>query len=148
MCCNFSEYFCLYPPQTLLTIGYFRTLSPAQGTAWLSANTTNGSQVKVTPTVLTTPVRTTTIAGKPQTVARPQLTQPMPNIRSSTILSNAITLGPTVSSLYNIRNFYGKVTREEIREIFQCNYTTQVTISLKYLILQLQFAFNSSRFCY
>ncbi|KAL1490491.1 hypothetical protein ABEB36_013176 [Hypothenemus hampei] len=75
-----------------------RTLSPAQGTAWLTTNSSNGSQIKGTPTLLSSPVRGTTVTGKQQTVGRPQLSQSIPTIRSGTLLSNAITIGPTVHS--------------------------------------------------
>ncbi|XP_066157431.1 histone deacetylase complex subunit SAP130 [Euwallacea fornicatus] len=75
-----------------------RTLSPAQGAAWLNTNTTNVSQIKGPTAVISAPIRGTAITGKPQTIARPQLTQPVPTIRSSTLLTNAITIGQTVHS--------------------------------------------------
>lgn len=76
-----------------------RTPSPAQGTAWLTTNSSNGSQIKGAPTVLSSPVRGATVTGKPQTTARtPQTTQAMSTVRPGTLLSNAITIGQTIHS--------------------------------------------------
>uniref|UniRef100_A0AAR5PK97 Histone deacetylase complex subunit SAP130 C-terminal domain-containing protein n=1 Tax=Dendroctonus ponderosae TaxID=77166 RepID=A0AAR5PK97_DENPD len=74
-----------------------RTPSPAQGAAWLT-NSSNGSQIKGAPTVLSSPVRGATVTGKQPVAGRPQFTQQIPAIRSSTLLSNAITIGQTVHS--------------------------------------------------
>lgn len=68
-----------------------RTPSPAQGTAWLTS-TSNGSQIKGAPTVLSSPVRGATVTGKPQIISRTQ-PQSIPTIRSGTILQSAITIG-------------------------------------------------------
>lgn len=78
-----------------------RTPSPAQGTAWLTTNSSNGSQIKGAPTVLSSPVRGATVTGlgtaavKPQLVARTQpITQTVSTIRPTTaILHSAITIG-------------------------------------------------------
>lgn len=74
-----------------------RTPSPAQGTAWLSTNSSNGTQIKTAPTVLSPPIRGTAMTGnKPAMIARSQsLSQSIPSIRptTATILQSAITLG-------------------------------------------------------
>lgn len=81
-----------------------RTPSPAQGTTWLATNSSNGSQIKATPTVLSAPVRGTAvtgIGGKPQIIARCQaVTQTVSTIRpTTTILHSAITIGQGPVSL-------------------------------------------------
>ncbi|KAJ8930195.1 hypothetical protein NQ314_017035 [Rhamnusium bicolor] len=68
-----------------------RTPSPAQGTAWLT-NSSNGSQIKGAPTVLSSPVRGATVTGKPQIIGRTQ-PQSVTSIRPGAILQNAITIG-------------------------------------------------------
>lgn len=68
-----------------------RTPSPAQGTAWLT-NSSNGSQIKGAPTVLSSPVRGATVTGKPQIIGRTQA-QSVSAIRPGTILQSAITIG-------------------------------------------------------
>ncbi|XP_018325748.1 histone deacetylase complex subunit SAP130-A [Agrilus planipennis] len=77
-----------------------RTPSPAQGTAWLTTNSSNGSQIKGAPTVLSSPVRGASVSGvsaigKPQIVARTQaVTQTVSSVRpTATILHSAITIG-------------------------------------------------------
>ena len=76
-----------------------RTPSPAQGTAWLSTNSSNGAQIKSAPTVLSPPIRGTAVTGvgnKPSMIARSQsLAQSISSIRptTATILQSAITLG-------------------------------------------------------
>lgn len=99
------RYFCV----SLWYIDFFlfRTPSPAQGTAWLT-NSANGSQIKGAPTVLSSPVRGATVTGKPQTMGRPQPTQPMPTIRSGTLLSSAISLGQTVCT-FTYLSFVNKI---------------------------------------
>lgn len=84
-----------------------RTPSPAQGTTWLATNSSNGSQIKATPTVLSTPVRGTTvtgISGKPQIIARCQaVTQTVSTIRpTTTILHSAITIGQGPVCYHNL----------------------------------------------
>ncbi|XP_050309445.1 histone deacetylase complex subunit SAP130-A [Anthonomus grandis grandis] len=75
-----------------------RTPSPAQGgTAWQLATSSNNPQLKVASTVLSSPVRATTITGKPQAVGRPLPNQPIQTVKP-TILSNAITIGQTIHS--------------------------------------------------
>lgn len=85
-----------------------RTPSPAQGTAWLTTNSSNGSQIKGAPTVLSSPVRGATVtglgtAGKPQLIARSQpVTQAVSAIRpTAAILHSAITIGQGAQ----VRNF-------------------------------------------
>nr|XP_023019504.1 histone deacetylase complex subunit SAP130-B [Leptinotarsa decemlineata] len=68
-----------------------RTPSPASGTAWLT-NSSTGAQIKGTATVLSSPIRGTTVTGKPQLISRSQ-TQSVPTIRPGTILQNAISIG-------------------------------------------------------
>ncbi|KAL3283559.1 hypothetical protein HHI36_006698 [Cryptolaemus montrouzieri] len=72
-----------------------RTPSPAQGTAWLNTNTSNGSQIKGAPTVLSPPVRGATVTGKPQLINRTQSsTQGVQTLRPATaILHSAIAIG-------------------------------------------------------
>ncbi|XP_031343789.1 histone deacetylase complex subunit SAP130 isoform X2 [Photinus pyralis] len=75
-----------------------RAPSPAQGTAWLTSSS-NGSQIKGAPTVLSPPVRGATVSGtlaKPQLLTRAQpLSQTTSTIRptTATILHSAITIG-------------------------------------------------------
>lgn len=77
-----------------------RTPSPAQGAAWLS--TSNGSHIKGTPTVLTSPgVRSATVTAKPQIINRTQ-PQSVSTIRPGTILQNAITIGQSGQVFINI----------------------------------------------
>lgn len=83
-----------------------RTPSPAQNTAWL--NTSNGSQIKGAPTVLSSPVRGATVTGKPQIIGRTQ-PQTVSTIRSGAILQNAITIGQTGQVNY-INTFFGILT--------------------------------------
>lgn len=91
-----------------------RTPSPAQGTAWLTTNSSNGSQIKSAPTVLSSPVRGATVTGltstiKPQLVARsqPVSSQTVSTIRPTTaILHSAITIGQGAQvkrQIYNLR---------------------------------------------
>ncbi|KAF5303061.1 hypothetical protein FQR65_LT08390 [Abscondita terminalis] len=76
-----------------------RAASPAQGTAWLTTSSSNGSQIKGAPTVLSPPVRGATVSGtlgKPQLLTRTQpVPQPSSTIRpaTATILHSAITIG-------------------------------------------------------
>ncbi|KAK5645713.1 hypothetical protein RI129_004177 [Pyrocoelia pectoralis] len=75
-----------------------RAPSPAQSTAWLTSSS-NGSQIKGAPTVLSPPVRGATVSGtlaKPQLLTRAQpLSQSTSTIRptTATILHSAITIG-------------------------------------------------------
>lgn len=71
-----------------------RAPSPAQGTAWLNTNSSNGSQIKGAPTVLSSPVRGATVTGKPTLINRTQpCTQGVQTLRPATILHSAITIG-------------------------------------------------------
>ncbi|XP_044751850.1 histone deacetylase complex subunit SAP130 isoform X5 [Coccinella septempunctata] len=79
-----------------------RAPSPAQGTAWLNTNTSNGSQIKGAPTVLSSPVRGAFVTGKPSLSNRTQpSTQGVQSLKPATILHSAITIGQTgqISSL-------------------------------------------------
>ncbi|XP_044751849.1 histone deacetylase complex subunit SAP130 isoform X4 [Coccinella septempunctata] len=73
-----------------------RAPSPAQGTAWLNTNTSNGSQIKGAPTVLSSPVRGAFVTGKPSLSNRTQpSTQGVQSLKPATILHSAITIGQT-----------------------------------------------------
>ncbi|KAF5287736.1 hypothetical protein FQA39_LY15756 [Lamprigera yunnana] len=74
-----------------------RAPSPAQGTAWLTTSSSNGSQIKGAPTVLSPPVRGATVSGtlgKPQLLTRTQpVVQPTSAIRTTTaLLQSTITI--------------------------------------------------------
>lgn len=84
-----------------------RTPSPAPNTAWL--NSSNGSQIKGAPTVLSSPVRGATVTGKQQLVGRPQPASTA--IRPGAILQNAITIGQPGQVKTNQHNIYVCHTR-------------------------------------
>ncbi|KRT79510.1 hypothetical protein AMK59_6762, partial [Oryctes borbonicus] len=76
-----------------------RTPSPAQGTTWLAANASNGSQLKGSSSVLSPPIRAGAIANsnnkQSQIIARSQaVSQNVSSLRpTTTILQSAITIG-------------------------------------------------------
>ncbi|XP_076269949.1 sin3A-associated protein 130 isoform X2 [Rhynchophorus ferrugineus] len=119
-----------------------RTPSPAQGTAWLTTNASNGSQIKGAPTVLSSPVRGATVTGKPQVVGRSQtITTPINSLRTGTLLPNTITIGqaihPFKSTSGNIQTLGTTVTLAQMiptrtqAVVFSANTVAQFTPSAR-----------------